>query len=315
MDDLESKIASLSPAKRALLERKLRENAQNLETDPIQSPGHWSSLAPLQPKGTKFPFFWIYGDSTNFLLPAHLGPDQPLYGLQHQSLDGRPARYTRVETIAKHYLEELRAARPHGPYALGGYCFGAIVAFEMAQQLKKEGELVALIFMLDPPGARLQQAPAPISIPISEEIKRHWRQIAPLGPGGKMQYVLPRVSARTKWIRTAFAEAFAKLRWRYCLWSGRLLPVSLRSPYILDVYRRATQFYQPQPYPGPVVLFKAHTGPYRPQLNWFQLVTGKIEIHEHPGDHMALREEPQVRQWAAILKQALDREQKLVEKG
>src|SRR5262245_28977895 len=315
MDDLESRIASLSPAKRALLERRLRENAQEVKTDPIRPPQHWSSLIPLEPKGTRFPFFWIHGDATNLLLPSALGPDQPLYGLEHQSLDGRPARYTRVETIEKHYLEELRAVRRNSPYSLGGYCFGAIVAFEMAQQLRKEGEHVALIFMLDPPGANQEQAPAPIPVPMREEINRHWRRIAPLGVEGKLQYVLPRVSAtvsgRTMWIR----KNFAKLRWRYCLWRGQLLPVSLRSPYILNVYKEATRFYQPQPYPGPIVIFKAQPGPYRPQLNWLHLANGEIEIHEHLGDHMALREKPQVQQWAAILKKALARQQKSVEKA
>jgi thioesterase domain-containing protein len=306
MNDLESRIASLSPAKRALLQRKLSENVEGTKTDPVQRPQHWSSLIPLQPKGARLPFFWIHGDSTNFLLPAALGPDQPLYGLEHQSLDGRPARYTRVETIAKHYLEEMRAARPHGPYAVGGYCFGAVVAFEIAQQLRREGERVPLIFMLDPPGAMREKAP----VPIRDEVQRHLRELAVIGPGERMRYLLPRVRARigvrTVWIR----KKIAKQRWKYCLRTGRLLPVSLRSPYILDVYRQATWSYKPQPYSGRIVLFKAQAGRYRPQLDWLQLTAGKIEIHEYLGDHVALREEPQVRQWAALLKDALNRSPK-----
>jgi thioesterase domain-containing protein len=310
MSDLESKIASLSPAKRALLQRALRENVERAETDPVQRPQHWSSLIPVQPKGTRLPFFWIHGDSTNFFLPAALGPDQPLYGLEHQSLDGRPAHYTQVETIAKYYLEELRTVRPRGPYSVGGYCFGAIVAFEMAQQLKREGEHVALIFMLDPPGARQEK----VAAPIQNEVQRHLRQLGPLGLGERMRYLRPRVSSRiserTTWIR----KKLNRQRWRYCLWAGRLLPVSLRSPYILDVYRQATRSYKPQPYSGRIVLFKARSGSYQPPLNWVQLAE-EIEIHEYPGDHMALREEPQVRKWARLLKESLDRAQNSIEKG
>ena len=112
----------------------------------------WSSLVPVQTSGEKVPFFWIHGDSSNAHLPAHLGPDRPLFALEHQSLDGRPALHLEVEAIANHYLSEVRAIRAHGPYLLGGYSFGAAVAFEMARQLTIEGDEVALLFMLDPPG-------------------------------------------------------------------------------------------------------------------------------------------------------------------
>ena len=309
MNDLDSRIASLSPAKRALLERKLRESAERMSSDAGQRPQHWSSLIPVQTAGAKVPFFWIHGDSTNLLLPAALGPDQPVYGLEHQSLDGRPARYTEVEAIAKYYLDQLRAVRPRGPYSVGGYCFGAIIAFEMAQQLKRDGEHVSLIFLLDPPGTQQEKATARIP-PLRKEAQKHLRQLAPLGSREKMQYIGRRVSTyvnnKTAWIR----KKLAKQRWRYCLRAGRLLPVSLRSPYILDVYRQATWSYKPQPYSGHIVLFKAQSGSYRPELNWLQLAKGPIEVHEFPGDHMALREEPQVRHWAALLKKSLDRAQK-----
>jgi len=308
MSDLESRIASLSPAKRAVLERALREKVGRIETDTRQRPEHWSSLVRLQPKGDRLPFFWIHGDSSNAFLAAVLPPDQPLYGLEHQSIDGRPAHYTQVETIAKHYLDEIRSVRPRGPYALGGYCFGAVIAFEMAQQLKRDGQHVSLVFMLDPPGVK----PEPVSM--GNELHKHWRQLAALGPAEKVHYLLARVSSkvsdsfnvRTKWIR----KKFAKARWRYCLQTGRLLPVSLRSPYILDVYKQAMQSYEPQPYSGRVLLFKARLGSYQPRLNWVDLAAGQIEIHEHAGDHMALREEAQVQRWATILKSSLDRAQR-----
>jgi hypothetical protein len=115
-------------------------------------PQSWSSLITIRAQGSRPPFFWVHGDSSNTALPAYLGPDQPLYGLEHQGHDGRPASYQTVETIAKHYLRELRVVCQRGPYLIGGYSFGAIVAFEMAQQLKAGGEEVALLFMLDPPG-------------------------------------------------------------------------------------------------------------------------------------------------------------------
>src|SRR5436309_1465774 len=110
----------------------------------------WSSLYAIQPQGSKPPFFWIHGEDSDPFLPRYLGADQPLYGVRHQSEDGKPARYTTVRDIAEHYLSEIRAAHPHGPYLLGGYCVGGMVAFEIAQQLKKLNEDVALLVMVDP---------------------------------------------------------------------------------------------------------------------------------------------------------------------
>ena len=94
---------------------------------------------------------------SNSFLPRYLGWDQPLYGLEHQSQDGKPALYDSVKTIASHYLGEIHSVQPNGPYFLGGYSFGAMVAFEMAQQLKKAGADVALLTLLDPAQRNKQQ--------------------------------------------------------------------------------------------------------------------------------------------------------------
>ena len=152
----------------------------------------WSSLVPVQTSGEKVPFFWIHGDSSNAHLPAHLGPDRPLFALEHQSLDGRPALHLEVEAIANHYLSEVRAIRAHGPYLLGGYSFGAAVAFEMARQLTIEGDEVALLFMLDPPG----YAESP---PDRNRVRRLVDDMAPLGFGGKLAYLLPRLRTAASW--------------------------------------------------------------------------------------------------------------------
>ncbi len=72
----------------------------------------WSSLVPLEPKGSRTPFYWIHGENSDAILPRYLGTDQPLYGVLHQSHDGRPAAYTSVEDIAAHYLSEIRTVQP-----------------------------------------------------------------------------------------------------------------------------------------------------------------------------------------------------------
>src|SRR5690606_23594343 len=63
-----------------------------------------------------------------------------------------------VEAMAAHYIGEIQQVVPDGPYYLGGRCFGGIVAFEMAQQLRAQGKRVPFLGILDvlvPPNTQL----------------------------------------------------------------------------------------------------------------------------------------------------------------
>ena len=88
-------------------------------------------------------------------LVLHLGLDQPFYGLQRQGLDGKQPLYTRIEDMATHYIQEIQTIQPNGPYFLGGYSFGGVVAFEMARQLQEQGQQVGILVMLDKLPSRL----------------------------------------------------------------------------------------------------------------------------------------------------------------
>ena len=79
-----------------------------------------------------------------------LGPEQPIYGLQSIGLDGRAEPFDSIEAMAGHYVAEVRAHQPQGPYAFIGACFGATVAYEMARQLLAAGEVVAFLGLIAP---------------------------------------------------------------------------------------------------------------------------------------------------------------------
>ncbi|MDF5731043.1 MAG: amino acid adenylation domain-containing protein [Rhizonema sp. PD38] len=123
----------------------------------------WSPLVPIQPAGSSPAFFCvhpIFGVVFPYYeLAHHLGTNQPFYGLQPIGLDGKSSPLTRIEDMAAHYIEAIRRVQPKSPYYLGGWSFGGWVAFEMAQQLQKSGEEVALLAMLD------TLAPIPGNIP------------------------------------------------------------------------------------------------------------------------------------------------------
>jgi amino acid adenylation domain-containing protein len=288
----------------------------------------WSSLIPLQPHGSKLPFFWIHGESSDASLPRHLGADQPLYGLMHQGLDGNAIRYTTVEEIAAHYLREIRSVQPNGPYFLGGYCFGGLIAFEMAQQLRKINEIVALLLIVEPIDLRqcklstLDNFAASINGDNSREqaqiksfthdVYRHLHNLELLTARQKLTYVLDRVSGKLTASASVLTNPVKKMgretaSWLY-LRLGYRLPYSLRSDYILRVYDEAIREYLPSAYPGQLIIFNCAENSNQPQ-SWERLAGRGLEIHTIPGNHTDVLREPNVRIWSKKLKMYLDKAQ------
>ena len=123
----------------------------------------WPTVMKIQPLGKSKPIFFVAAPNVNALgyiaLAEHLHEDQPLYGLQSQKYlktttdeYGRPLvefSQSVVEELATEYVQAMREVQPHGPYMLGGMCRGAHIAFEMALQLKAQGETVSLLAILD----------------------------------------------------------------------------------------------------------------------------------------------------------------------
>jgi thioesterase domain-containing protein/acyl carrier protein len=111
----------------------------------------WQSLVAIQPSGTAMPIFMVPGVGGNVLVFAQLakllGVDRPFYGLQARGLDGKETPFTSVPEMARHYIGEIRTVRPHGPYTVLGICTGGLIAYEMAQQLREQGETATLVMM------------------------------------------------------------------------------------------------------------------------------------------------------------------------
>ncbi len=133
----------LNPTLQGLADRLFSE----LDTLPC------SPLVPIQPQGTNPPFFCIHPILgvvfPYYELALQLGKNQPFYALQPQGIDGKFPPLTRIEDMAAYYIKAMRTIQPEGPYFLGGWSFGGLVAFEMAQQLKKAGYAVGLLAVLD----------------------------------------------------------------------------------------------------------------------------------------------------------------------
>lgn len=113
----------------------------------------WSPLVPIQPRGSRLPFFCVHavgGNVNNFYeLARELETDQPFYGLQAPQLHEVDEEETTIEKIAARYLEAVVPVVGDGPYLLGGYSFGSYVAYEMARQLEQQNKRVGLLVVVD----------------------------------------------------------------------------------------------------------------------------------------------------------------------
>lgn len=140
---------ALSPA--ALFRNATIEHLANelLTGEGARSP----AILTVQPAGSKTPLFYLHGDLTGggyytMRLARGLGVEQPFYTLPPvdvNALTGRPS----IEEMAALHVAAIRSVRPHGPYAIGGFCLGGLIAYEVAQQLVVAGETVERLVIID----------------------------------------------------------------------------------------------------------------------------------------------------------------------
>ncbi|RAJ24747.1 amino acid adenylation domain-containing protein [Gelidibacter algens] len=113
----------------------------------------WDSLVPLKTGGTKPALYVVHGANHNVLmfnaLAHRLDKDQPVYGLQSRGLSGVDEPHDSIDQMAADYIAEIVASNPDGPYALGGFSYGGIVAYEMARQLLAQGKKVTILAQFD----------------------------------------------------------------------------------------------------------------------------------------------------------------------
>jgi thioesterase domain-containing protein/acyl carrier protein len=113
----------------------------------------YSPLIPIQSQGNKAPFFAVHPIGGNVLcyanLAHYLGTERPFYGLQALGLQETEKPVSSIEEMARVYIQAIQTIQASGPYYLGGWSMGGVIAFEMAQQLSSQGQTVALLSLID----------------------------------------------------------------------------------------------------------------------------------------------------------------------
>jgi amino acid adenylation domain-containing protein len=256
----------------------------------------WSSLVPIRPGGSKPPFFLMHSHGGNVLeyypLVERLDPDQPVYALQARGLDARIIKNATIEDMAAAYLSEIRSLQPQGPYFLGGFCFGGLVALEAAQQLTAVGEevsLLAIIQTVHPAGARFK--------PGTTWFQRCWYR-------STKRISLERENLTHR--GPAYVQERCRRVWnfgcaRLAIFLGRA-PSHSSMEHIVEAlgieHDKAFEKYRPQPYSGNVVLFRASSQlrgiMADSQLGWSDILRGTLNMYEVQGHQQSILIEPNV---------------------
>jgi len=255
-----------------------------------------SVLVPLRTSGSRLPLFLAHSIIASPIsygaLSKELGADQPVYGFQTQYLDSDDVLLETVARMVDIYLVELRRAQPRGPYHLAGHSSGGVLALEMAQKLRAQGEAVELLALIDtlhPDRAVKDADDATIALevlgldapPASWETRTqgerlHWAVTQELDP------------ANSGGIRSSLAGLDPKTR--------------LRIVRIIAAQYRAWRGYAPRSYGGRAIFLRASapSAPSRlirnfdaPQAEWVDLLP-KLEVRDVAGDHHTMLEAPHV---------------------
>jgi amino acid adenylation domain-containing protein len=273
---------------------RARYSAAARRTSSVSSP-----LIALREQGTQPPVFFVHPVGGHVVcyreLARQLGDDRPFFALQADGLDGEAEPEVRIEAMAARYVEAIRGAQPEGPYLLGGWSFGGVVAFEMARQLSEQGEPVATLALIDCPAPTADVSGSP------DEAELLAAFVADLTRSAGVEMDLP--AAWLDRLRrdgpAAIDEALDRLRARGVV-GPEVGPDHLRRLFaVFAANRRALARYGPGAYAGRLVLFRAGgrilEGTLDPTLGWRPLAEGGVTAHVVPGDHYGILKEPGVR--------------------
>ncbi|MEV4937177.1 amino acid adenylation domain-containing protein [Streptomyces zaomyceticus] len=264
-----------------------------------------SPLVPIKPTGGRPPLFLVHavgGSVVPYLPLARLmDSDQPLYGLEDPGLDGGPVT-TSLAALAATYVDAIRVVQPHGPYHLGGWSLGGVVAAEMAGQLTAAGEQVALVVMLDtgmPPylgkelpdradllGGFVHDLAGLAGVPAPAYDRAALRDLAPDRQDEALLDLLERAALVPEGIRDDMRERIG----------------------VFEANTRALLRHRPGPVDGRLVLLSARQQPRRPKTRpWRLLARAGFELHTVPGDHHTMLQQPHLTTLVESLSGVLER--------
>lgn len=257
-----------------------------------------------QQETTQQPFYCVIPPGDELLifndLAKEMGNERPFLGLQYGVHGETP--FTTVEDMAAYFVEQITSQNSREPYLLGGYCFGGLVAYEMAQQLTAQGHQVSLVALIDSnvPGAVVQIQYTTVSKAFLDRLTG----IKQNGIKQELDYIVKRLT--DIWNINIWQPIWYAAH-KYYVKHNRHWPKILRDFHLIN--SNAIEKYQVKPYDGMVVLLQAEKRldyyDYQPHLGWEKYVTGMFTDYFVPGGHKTLFHKPNVQILAQKLKAAI----------
>ncbi len=276
-------------AQAGLSKRCISELRQRLETwiDVVKC-GEGMLISRLREEsGTGTAVFWVGGLMRSQHIARMLG-SRPFHILP-TGLGIVDGTREEISALAEYYCEEILFVQPKGPYILGGYCFGAAIALEIARELTRRGGKVACLVVMEWPG------PAPAY--------RRWYDL--VGPlfSTRTRHDARRAGRllRERRLRDAFGILKRKL-------GGRPEPVRTGpgagdpanggepAPQALitrlEVPRQARWKYTPKPVRVPTIVLTGRQSALHsvlfPRIGWEDVLKGPSRYVAVPGDHFSM---------------------------
>jgi amino acid adenylation domain-containing protein len=277
-----------------------------------------SPLVTLRETGNMTPLYLVHpaggGIMPYYDLARHLGPGRKIYGLQFQGFTARGRDYIPVEEMASHYIQAIQKTQPQGPYLLGGWSLGGVIALEMARQLQAQGQSIPKLLLLDTRapiktrrvgGATQSETDALVALskkleaytgrpfPVSEE------HLAGLSPDEQLDFFVAQMKARN------------------------MLPEEVDSAWLrefLAIYENnvnSVQAYTSDGYSGSAIVFRGKDGLPEVEaeypeiysdeaLGWRSAVSGEVTVQQVPGNHLSMISAPNVQVLAKSMRESLE---------
>ncbi len=240
-------------------------------------------------------------------IAQEMAPDQPVYGLQALGLGSKTRPHTTVVQMAAHYVKEIRTVQPEGPYHLGGHSLGGVFAFEVACQLQRQGQRVAVLALFDtvPSGVipwgfyALQLLPA-----IPRRCLFHLRNLWRMTNRKRLDYIFGRFAFAREWLhRNQSKPSVVDPQ------QPDGAPIPTPAAGYDDYYYTVALGYRIHPYPGSVDIFLGPDADPFWKWYWRYMARRGARFHHVPGAHDTMITPGHVSATAQVLRALLDRAQ------
>jgi thioesterase domain-containing protein len=255
-------------------------------------------LVALQPEGSGPPWLMVHPPGGIVVcyqaLAQRLGRARPFYGIRSRGLHGEVDLPASVGEMAREYVAAIREFQPGGPYLLGGWSAGGLVALEIAQQLVAQGDSIQMLALIDT-SPETDDDPNWVDRPgVEYGLDLSLEELSRLGPDEQLPFL-----------------------WQHAMRLGLIesgVPMQFAHDVIDDLKRifhhhmMLTDRYAVRPYPGRITLIRPTEAPFAVQTlqdKGWERWASEVDVHFVPGQHHSMVKEPYVQELARVLEKSL----------